>query len=291
MSLNQPLVWPISNLVIFDCDSTLSRVEGIDELARISAGAEGTALKIASLTKRAMEGDIPLESVYGLRLGTVNPTQEEVRHVAKIYRENVIPEAPAVIEALQASGVQVFIVSGGLIEPVRDFGEWLGVPPENIYAVDMQYDQLAGLWWRYWDQSDGQNPRANYLAVCSSPLIGTGGKNRIIAQIRAACKGRALLIGDGLSDLEAGKEVDLFIGFGGAVYRRRVAAEAEIYIKTLSLSPVLPLALGQSGNVPRFTPLWADGLRRIYAGEVLFRETQARQAFLESVRRRGSSID
>ncbi len=288
MSFNQPLVWPISNLVIFDCDSTLSRVEGIDELARISSGAEETALKIAQLTKRAMEGDIPLEFVYGQRLGTVNPTQEEVRTIAKIYRENVIPEAKAVIEALQAAGAQVFIVSGGLIEPVRDFGEWLGVPPENIYAVDMEYDQLAGQWWRYWDQADGQNPRANYLAVSSSPLIGTGGKNRIIAQIRARQPGRALLVGDGLSDLEAGAEVDLFIGFGGAVYRQRVAGQAEIYIKTPSLAPVLSLALGQSGNVPPYSPLWADGLSRIYAGEVVFRNAEARQAFLDAVRRRGS---
>ena len=43
--------------------------------------------------KRAMEGDVPLESVYGHRLVTVNPTQEQVRAIAKYYRETVIPEA------------------------------------------------------------------------------------------------------------------------------------------------------------------------------------------------------
>ena len=31
-----------------------------------------------------------------------------------------------------------------LVETVRDFGVWLGVPRENIFAVHMEYDQLAG---------------------------------------------------------------------------------------------------------------------------------------------------
>lgn len=282
-------VWPISDLVIFDCDSTLCTIEGIDELARLSAGDGGAAktlaLNIASLTKRAMEGDIPLEAVYGQRLVTLNPTQAQVQQIAKIYREKVIPDARPLIEALQVLGAQVFIVSGGLIEAVRDFGVWLGVPRENIFAVSMEYDQLAGQWWRYWEQPGGQNPRANYLAVESNPLTGSHGKNRIIARLRAEHPGRVLLVGDGLSDLEASSEVDLFTGFGGAVYRQRVAEESPIYIQTPSLAPLLPLALGQLGKVPRFAPLWADGLRSIYSGETTFNQADLRETFLAAIRR------
>lgn len=282
-------VWPISDLVIFDCDSTLCTIEGIDELARLSAGEGGSteilALNIASLTKRAMEGDIPLEAVYGQRLVTLNPTQAQVQQIAKIYREKVIPDARLLIEALQVLGAQVFIVSGGLIEAVRDFGVWLGVPRENIFAVSMEYDQLAGQWWRYWEQPGGQNPRANYLAVESNPLTGSRGKNRIIARLRAEHPGRVLLVGDGLSDLEASSEVDLFTGFGGAVYRQRVAEESPIYIQTPSLAPLLPLALGQLGKAPRFAPLWADGLRSIYSGETMFNQAGLRETFLAAMRR------
>jgi phosphoserine phosphatase len=287
----QPPIWPISDLVIFDCDSTLSRVEGIDELAGLVAresepdSGQQVALNVAALTKRAMEGDVPLEAVYGLRLGSVNPTQAQVSHIASIYRQTAISDGRAVIEALQILGVQVFIVSGGLIEPVRDFGTWLGVPNQNIFAVDMEYDQLAGKWWRYWEQPGGQNPRANYLSTGSSPLIGTRGKNRIVAQIRALHPGRAMMVGDGLSDLEASEEVDLFVGFGGAVYRKRVAEESPVYITSPSLAPVLPLALGSAGNAPRFAPLWSDGLRRIYNREVKFQDETARDAFLDAVRR------
>ena len=278
---NLPSVWPIANHVIFDCDSTLSTIEGIDELARMT----GHEYDVAQLTKRAMEGDVPLESVYGHRLVTVNPTQEQVRAIAKEYRETVVPDAPDVIKALQSLGTEVFIVSGGLIEPVRDFGVWLGVPRDHIFAVNMEYDQLAGQWWRYWELPGGDNPRANYLAIEPNPLTGTLGKNQIISRLRSQFPGRFLMIGDGLSDLEAAVDVDLFIGFGGAVYRKRIAEESPVYIHALTLSPILPLTLGQLGNTPRFASLWAEGLQRVYNDEVTFKDEALRASFLSAQQR------
>ena len=276
-----PPIWPIANIVIFDCDSTLSTIEGIDELAHMT----GNEYDIALLTKRAMEGDVPLESVYGHRLVTVNPTQSQVRAIAKRYQETVIPDAQEVITALQSLGSDVFIVSGGLIEPVRDFGVWLGVPRENVFAVNMEYDQLAGEWWRYWELPGGDNPRANYLAIEPNPLTGTLGKNRIISRIRTMHPGRVLMIGDGLSDLEAAEDVELFIGFGGAVYRQRIADEAPIYIHTQTLAPLLPLSLGQLGNTPKFARLWADGLQKVYSNEVTFRDEGMKTQFLSAMQR------
>jgi phosphoserine phosphatase len=245
----------------------------------------GHEYDVAMLTKRAMEGDVPLESVYGHRLVTVNPTQEQVRAIANHYRETVIPDAAALIEALQSLGTAVYIVSGGLIEPVRDFGVWLGVPRENIYAVNMEYDQLAGKWWRYWELPGGANPQANYLAVEPNPLTGTLGKNQIIAQIRAEKAGRAVMIGDGLSDLEVAVDVDLFVGFGGAVHRQRVAAEAPVYIHAPTLAPLLPLVMGQLGNVPPYTTLWAEGLKSIHNEKVTFKDQNLKEIFLSAIRR------
>jgi phosphoserine phosphatase len=287
---NHPAIWPISNIVILDCDSTLTSVEGIDELARLielqkKGSASSLAASIAALTKRAMEGDIPLEAVYGKRLSVVNPTQNQVQYIARVYREKAIPDAQQVVTALQAMGVQVFIVSGGLIGPVREFGIWLGIPKEHIYAVDMEYDQLSGKWWRYWEQPGGQNPDANYLAVQPSPLTGTHGKNRVVARIRSEYPGRAMLVGDGLSDLEASPEVDLFIGFGGVVFRKRIAEEAPLYIRVASLAALLPLALGQLGNEAQYTHVWAEGLRAIHANQVSFRDEDTRAVFLSSMRR------
>ncbi len=279
--MNPPPIWPISNIVVFDCDSTLSTIEGIDELARMTGHEHDVAL----LTKKAMEGDIPLEAVYGHRLVTASPTQAQVQHIAQLYRDTVVPDAKDVIAALQMLGTKVFIVSGGLIEPVRDFGVWLGVPRDQIFAVDMEYDQLAGQWWCYWEQPGGRNPRAKYMAVEANPLTMMGGKNQIVARIRAENPGRVLLIGDGLSDMEVQDDVDLFVGFGGAAFRQRIADESPIYIHSLTLAPLLPLALGQLGNTPGTAHLWADGLQGVYTDDVQFNDNQLRAAFLKALQR------
>jgi phosphoserine phosphatase len=208
-----------------------------------------------------------------------------VRAIANLYRETVVPDAKAVIEALQSMGTEVFIVSGGLIEPVRDFGIWLGVPRGNIFAVNMEYDQLAGEWWRYWELPGGHNPQANYLAVEQNPLTGTRGKNQVISRIRTEHPGRVIMVGDGVSDLEAASEIDLFVGFGGAEFRQQVADQSPVYIHALTLAPVLPLALGQLGNTPRFARLWAQGLQCIYTDEVTFKDDVLRKIFLAALQR------
>ena len=47
------------DLVIFDCDSTLTALEGIDELARSGGQYE----EIKALTDAAMNGDVRLEEL------------------------------------------------------------------------------------------------------------------------------------------------------------------------------------------------------------------------------------
>ncbi len=274
-----PAVWPTTDLIIFDCDSTLSSIEGIDELARLT----GKQDDIAVLTKRAMEGDIPLESVYGKRLDISKPTLAQVEQVAQLYADTTMPHAREVISALQAAGSKVFIVSGGLYEPVRRFGEWLGVPRAHIHAVKMQFDQLAGEWWRYWEQPGGKNPNANYMAISTSPLAGTNGKNLVIDQIRAAHRGRAMLIGDGMSDFEAHPHVDLFVGFGGVVTRERVQHESPIYITTPSLASILPLALGLRGNTAASKMTYDAGLHEIASGAVTFQDPALKAVFDSTV--------
>ncbi len=276
---NLPAVWPITDLIIFDCDSTLAAIEGIDELARLT----GKQDDIAVLTKRAMEGDIPLESVYGKRLDISKPTLAQVEQVAQLYADTVIAHAREVISALQAAGSQVFIVSGGLYEPVRRFGEWLGVPRENIHAVKMQFDQLAGEWWRYWEQPGGKNPNANYMAIGTSPLAGTNGKNLVIDQIRATHRGRAMLIGDGMSDYEAHPHVDLFVGFGGVVTRERVQRESPVYITTPSLASILPLAIGLRGNTPSSKMTYDAGIQDIASGAVTFKDPALQAVFNKAI--------
>ena len=225
-------------LIFFDCDSTLTTIEGIDELARL----KGQYDHIADLTRRAMDGEIKLEDVFAARLDLLRPTRADLRRVAQAYRETVVPDAKETIAALRLAGCEVYIVSGGLLPAVQEFARSLGLPGRHVRAVPIQFDQLAGQWWHYELDRYGGNPDERYLSLPPTPLIETQGKRQIIAELSGA-EQRTLLVGDGITDLEARDAVRLFVGFGGVVKRDRVAAEAAVYIAANSLAPIVPLAL------------------------------------------------
>lgn len=230
-----PARWPVYRHVIFDCDSTLTGIEGIDELA----SHPDTRQRVADLTRSAMDGKVNLETVYGERLEILQPTRGAVRALRSRYRKHVVKDAAALIQALQVLGHEVYIVSGGLFDPVREFGMHLGVAPEHIRAVEVEYDTLSGNWWQ------GQGPwREAYLAVQHSVLTESDGKARVIRELLQNQTGRSLLVGDGVSDLLASREVDLFAGFGGVICRDRVASESKVFIQSQSIAPVLLLAAG-----------------------------------------------
>ncbi len=219
-------------MTLFDCDSTLSAVEGIDELA----DAPEHQRQIADLTEQAMDGDIPLEEVYGRRLELVGPTRDEVRSVKSRYKANAVPDAQAVIAALHHLDTETWIVSGGLLEPVAEFATWLGVPADRVRAVETHFDPLDGDWW------DGSTqPRYADHGRCE--LTTTDGKAEVIRR-SVTSGGRRLFVGDGVSDLAAADEVDLFAAYAGVVARPAVVDHAPVVITSESIAPVLALAIG-----------------------------------------------
>lgn len=225
-------------MVFFDCDSTLSAIEGIDELARI----KGLFDEVQQLTDAAMGGDLHLEAVYDKRLQLLEPTRGEIRQLARLYRETLTPDAGMVIKALQYLKKDVFIVSGGLHAAVSAFGEWLGVPAQNIKAVDVDYNTLSGDWWNYQKDQWGERPDSNYLRYDDSPLAKSHGKADVVRQFKTNRHGRGMLVGDGMSDMAAREAVARLVGFGGVIARQSVIDAADIFIYAKSLSPVLALA-------------------------------------------------
>lgn len=228
--------WPSFQYIFFDCDSTLSTIEGIDVLAETA----DKKWRVEVLTNAAMNGDLDLGEVYGKRLKAVRPTRHQVHQIKNAYKKNIVEDAAEVIAALQHFGTEVFVISGGLLEPVKEFAISLGVHPDNIRAVDLQYDSLSGPWWQ---QSDGQAVR--YKTFEDGALTITDGKADIVNELLAKRPtGRSLLIGDGTSDMMAGRRVDLFVGYGGVIQREKVFNQAPAFIHSPSLAPLLSLAIG-----------------------------------------------
>lgn len=235
------LRWPAQDLIFFDCDSTLSTIEGIDELARLK-GKEG---RVGLLTNKAMDGELDLADVYGKRLRAIKPTRAQLKAVEERYWQTTVEDARDVIAALQALGVQVFIISGGLIDAVKGFGRRLGVDPAQIRAVELEYNELSGRWWDY---AEPQAQQAQiYLDFDEGPLTVSSGKSAIIAELARDRPGRRMMVGDGSSDLATKDDVDLFVGFGGVIAREAVRAESDVFVSCPSLAPILPLAAGRRG--------------------------------------------
>jgi phosphoserine phosphatase len=272
-------MWLPFEIVIFDCDSTLSTVEGIDELARW----QGKEKEIETLTNAAMNGELDLSEVYSRRLEILNPTRDHIERLGRLYVDTLVPDALEVVAGLQAAGRTVFIVSGGLAAGVRAFGLWLGVPEPNIHAVELEYNQLAGRWWETWNHPAGRNMFEQVLAHDGGPLTIGKGKADIIRRIRGQHPGRAMLVGDGTSDLEAAPMVDLFVGFGGVVNRDKVRAVAPAFIHTLSLAPILPMALARPDAPAGYEATYAAGVAALEQDGVAIAQTEARLALLQRI--------
>lgn len=230
--------WPPYQHIFFDCDSTLTTVEGIDVLAE----ASGKSWRVGVLTEAAMSGDVELEEVYAKRLRSIRPTKGQVQKIRHVYKQNIVPDAVELISALGQLGHELYIISGGLAEAVHEFGRFLGVAPEHIRAVGIEYDKLSGEWWLSHDEQPNVSER--YLSYDEAPLTVSDGKAAIVQQLLSDAPGRSLLIGDGVSDLLAASAVDLFVGFGGVVSRQKLRSKAPIFISSPSIAPLLAVAAG-----------------------------------------------
>ncbi len=208
--------------VVFDCDSTLTKIEGIDELARLRGKLE----EVSVLTKQAMEGLVPFESVFGRRLQLINPRIEDLEQVGSLYVKNLVEDMVEVIEMLKHFGVNVYIMSGGYDLPLHILANHLGISHDYVWGNKIIF-----------------NERGEYLGFDESiPLWQSGGKNRMLAKLNLS--GRTLFIGDSVTDLDTRHCVTHFIGYGGVVVREKVKQEADMFIETESMVSLIPLVLG-----------------------------------------------
>jgi len=272
--------WTTYDLIFFDCDSTLSTIEGIDELAKLK-GKEG---RVGLLTNKAMDGELDLSEVYGKRLKAIRPTRAQLKAVEQRYWETMVEDAQDVITALHFLDKHVFIISGGLIDAVKGFGRRLGVDPSRIRAVELEYNELSGEWWRYHEPQAQQSK--TYLDYNEGPLTVSSGKPKIVNELTGDLAGRRMMVGDGSSDLATNAIVDLFVGYGGVVARDKVRDESEVFVQNLSLAVILPIATGRAGwkavQGTEHEALFRKGIDlALDASNVLFQDETRRSTFIQ----------
>lgn len=210
----------MSRLLLLDCDSTLSAVEGIDELGRLR-GPEVFA-QVERMTSEAMDGGIPLETVFARRLDLIRPTRAEVEAIAAKYLATVEPDAAAALARVRAAGWTTIVVSGGFTEAILPLARSLGIA--RVEAVGLRF-----------------GPDGAYAGFdAEAPTARSRGKNAVARRLRAELGAtEVVMVGDGASDLEVKGDADRVIGFGRYAVRAKVKAGADAFITRLADLPPL----------------------------------------------------
>lgn len=209
-----PMRNPKGKLLFLDCDSTLSSIEGIDELARLSDPA--IFEEVVNLTNAAMNGDVAIDQVFKKRMEIIRPSFDMARVVSQCYLHHIVSGAENLIHHARAHGWTPVILSGGFEPIIRPLAAHLGI--EHVEAVPLYFDE-TGAYAGYGEDY---------------PTTRNLGKNEVIQQWKAAMlPEKVIMIGDGTSDLETKPDVDLMIGFGGVVSRDKVKLGADAWITQL----------------------------------------------------------
>lgn len=198
---------PRFKTVVFDVDSTLADIEGIDWLATLR-GPE-VAAESEALTARAMAGELPIEAVYTTRLQRIRPTGAELIALADVYISTMQPGVREMVAQLHAARVHVHLVSGGLRPSIMPMALMLGVPAAHVHAVSLAPD-VDGTF----SVLDGEQPLATQQ-----------GKPRVVQQL--ALRTPIAMVGDGSTDAAVRGVVDRFFAYTGVARREKVVAVAD----------------------------------------------------------------
>jgi phosphoserine phosphatase len=233
--------------VVFDCDGTLSHIEGIDELAKIN----GVGEQVIQLTADAMGRTGINPALYQQRLDLVLPTTQQVAALGDAYLQHTAPDLLTVLRTLTALRKKIYIVSAGLYPAIARFADLLAVEVADIFAVNIYFDA-----------------KGNYCDFDrNSPLVYADGKRTIVQQLKQQHQ-RLVYVGDGLNDYATYDLVTRFIGYGGAFYREQIKSRCQYYISAPSMTPLLPLCL-TADEILRLAPA---GLTDYHKGLALFEQ-------------------
>lgn len=200
--------------VVFDADSTLASIEGIDWLGARRGDDVGQVVQ--SLTTRAMAGELALHQVYEERLAAIRPTRDELAQLAVAYIAAMEPGARELLAALATAGVRVAIVSGGLRDALLPLAHELGIDAASVFAVTLRFD--AG---------------GHYVSIADDqPLAQQDGKPRIVRALALARP--SVMIGDGSTDAVVRGETDAFIAYTRVARRELVVAMADAEARDFS---------------------------------------------------------
>lgn len=203
-------------LVVFDMDSTLIKMEVIDELAK----ARGVGEQVVKITESAMRGELDFKQSFTQRLSLLNGLEEsKVKAIG-----NALPltdGAERLIATLKKLGYKTAIVSGGFTVFGNILKKKLGI--DYVFANELEIDNGIVTGTVRGDIVDGKR-KAELLKEIAAK------ENIALEQVIA--------VGDGANDLPMLSLAGLGIAFNAKPIVRQTAKQS---ISTLGLDGILYL--------------------------------------------------
>jgi phosphoserine phosphatase len=169
-----------------------------------------------------MNGVIPIGEVFPRRMEMIRPDRKLCDEIAALYLATVVPGAVEMILHMKQDGWLPVILSGGFAPLIEPLARHLGIA--HVEAVPLYFH----------DDGSYKGYGTDY------PTTRNLGKNEVIREWKQALLPQcAVMMGDGISDLETRTDVDVFIGFGGVVARPKVKSGCDYWLTDLNDSSLL----------------------------------------------------
>jgi phosphoserine phosphatase len=192
-------------LVVLDMDSTLIRIEVIDELAR----AAGVHKEVAGITERAMQGELNYDESLRQRVGLLKGLDAAV--LDKIAAELPLTDgAETLVRVLKRLGYRIAIISGGFSRAADSLKRRLGIDYAFSNNLEIEGGKLTGR---------VVGPVVN--AARKAELL------ELIAQLEGVLLDQVIAVGDGANDILMLERAGLGIAFH-AKSKLREAADTSI---------------------------------------------------------------
>jgi phosphoserine phosphatase len=209
-------------LVVMDMDSTLIRIEVIDELAR----AAGVYKEVSAITERAMQGEMNYDESLRQRVALLKGLDATV--LDKLASELPITEgAETLVLVLKRLGYRLAIISGGFSRAADALKRRLGIDYAFSNNLEIEGGKLTGR---------VVGPIVN--AQRKAELV------EIIAQLEGVVLDQVIAVGDGANDILMLEKAGLGIAFHA---KTKLREAADTSISGAGLDAVLYL-LGISGR-------------------------------------------
>lgn len=215
--LKEKLMKRINKSIIFDFDSTLVKIEGLEVLAEIALSdnpkRSEIIQEISSITNLGMLGKIDFKESLMRRLSLFNITKN---HIEKLNEQIISTISDSILENkefFKINSENIFIVSGGFKEWIFPVSDFLGISRDNVFANTFKFS--------------GEN----YSGIDeNNKILMKKGKARVVEALNLSSE--SFIVGDGFTDYEIKGEgfVDKFVLYTENVLREDLATMADFVV-------------------------------------------------------------